>query len=157
MTAIKKLLSDPSAAETLPPDLLRLLIDCPSHHLEAYCDYLMLDSIPAIGLNALAQELTWFKLELSHLNAVVLARRCFLKQVKPIGTLTMEPLSLIPVKYSPGDAPGLFLPHGCPGHFHTRFWLHASRIPRDITSSPPTPDQGCYSKGYAHFLGQTEG
>ncbi|XP_033645863.1 uncharacterized protein LOC117305172 [Asterias rubens] len=93
LTAIKKLLSDPSAAETLPPDLLRLLIDCPSHHLEAYCDYLMLDSIPAIGLNALAQELTWFKLELSHLNAVVLARRCFLKQIQALNQTA--PRSLI--------------------------------------------------------------
>ncbi len=81
LKALKILLSDPSAAETLTFDRLKLLIYCPSDHLKAYCDVLELDSIPAVGLNALVQLLTGSSEKPSHLSAVVIARRCFLKKI----------------------------------------------------------------------------
>ena len=50
--------------------------------MEAYCDVLELDSVSAAGLSTLTHQLVGFSLELSHLGAVILAKRCFNKQVR---------------------------------------------------------------------------
>ncbi|XP_038052870.1 Fanconi anemia group E protein-like [Patiria miniata] len=68
----------------VPSELARVIIGIPIDKMEAVCDILELDSTPAAGLAALAQELSGFSLELGHSSATILARRCFGQQIRDL-------------------------------------------------------------------------
>ncbi|XP_022082769.1 Fanconi anemia group E protein-like isoform X2 [Acanthaster planci] len=84
LTSLKAVLANYTSGKSISPESVKVLIECPMDQMEAACDILDLDSAPAAGLAALAQQLAGFSLELSHSSAAILARKCFGQQIQDL-------------------------------------------------------------------------